>query len=554
MTAQNRVGTTFGSYRLDELIGRGGMGEVYRAYDTTKDRFVALKILSQGPAADPTYRERFRRESQVVARLGEPHIIPIHDWGEVDGVLYLDMRLVEGKDLRAVLKAGGALSPERAVGIIEQVAAALDAAHRDGLVHRDVKPENILLSDNDFAHLVDFGIAQAGDDTRLTQAGTAIGSLAYMAPEMFENTPITPACDIYALTCVLFESLTGQVPHPASTVSSAIKAALFDTPPQVSTVHAGVPTSFDAVIEKGLSADPAHRYGTCRELAQASRAALAEPDQPQAPASPPTIGAEQYEQTQIRVTGPSVVNPVGGQVPPEQAGSGPAGAGFQPGGAPFPPQGTTPYGPSQQYGTPAGPCAAGGYGTGPQGTGPYGARPAPYPTGPYPAGSLPAGSYPSGPQGYPPSSAGRNKSLLIPIAGIIAVVLVGVLGVVAYLLLAKDSGDKGSGTRAQQSTAVVTTTVTPAQDTPAQTTPTVSSPPAGSDPCDNTVGIEVGSPTSCAFAANVRSAYLSAGPKGEARVVTATSPVTGDTYRMSCGPELGIVVCRGGNNAVVHIY
>ena len=550
MTAQNRVGTTFGPYRLDELIGRGGMGEVYRAYDTTKDRFVALKILSQGPAADATYQERFRRESQVVARLGEPHIIPIHDWGEVDGVLYLDMRLVEGKDLRAVLKEDGALSPERAVGIIEQVAAALDAAHRDGLVHRDVKPENILLSDNDFAHLVDFGIAQAGDDTRLTQAGTAIGSLAYMAPEMFENTPITPACDIYALSCVLFESLTGQVPHPASTVSSAIKAALFDAPPRVSTVHAGVPASFDSVIGKGLAADPAQRYGTCRELAQACRTALTEPAAPAAPAAP-TIGAEQYERTQIRVTGPSAVNPVavnpagvnpvGGQMTPVQEGGGPVGVGYPPGGAPFAPQGTTPYGPSQQYGAPlgTGPYGAGGYGTGPQGTGPYGVG---------------QGPYPAGPQGYPPSNAGREKSILVPIVGIVAVALVGVLGVVAYLVLSKDSGDKGSGTKAQQSTAVVTTTVTPTQDTPVQTTPTVSSPPADSDPCDNTVGVELGSPTTCPFAANVRSAYLAAGPKGEARTVTATSPVTGETYRMSCGPDNGIVVCRGGNNAVVHIY
>ena len=178
----------FGHYRLDELIGRGGMGEVYRAYDTAKDRFVALKILSQGQAADPTYRQRFRRESQVVARLGEPHIIPIHDWGEIDGVLY--RHAPGGRQGPARRAAGrGALSPERAVAIVEQVAAALDAAHRDGLVHRDVKPENILLSDNDFAHLVDFGIAHAGDDTRLTQAGSAIGSLAYMAPEMFENTP-----------------------------------------------------------------------------------------------------------------------------------------------------------------------------------------------------------------------------------------------------------------------------------------------------------------------------------------------------------------------------
>ncbi|MBD0020517.1 protein kinase [Gordonia pseudamarae] len=548
MNAHNRVGSSFGPYRLDDLIGRGGMGEVYRAYDTTKDRFVALKILSQGPAADPTYQARFRRESQVVARLGEPHIIPIHDWGEIDGVLYLDMRLVEGKDLRAVLREEGALSPARAVAIVEQVGAALDAAHRDGLVHRDVKPENILLSENDFAHLVDFGIAQAGDDTRLTQAGTAIGSLAYMAPEMFETAPITSACDIYALTCVLFETLTGQVPHPASTVSSAIKAALFDTPPRVGAVNSAVPASFDAVIARGMNSDPLQRYSSGRELARACRAALEATEQAPAlevPDPPTAYPAGQYEQTQIRVTGPSAsgpagpaptggnppgTNPYGAQVPPGPVGT-PIGAGF----APEVRQGTTPYGASGQYG--------GAYGTGPQATGPYG-------QGPHPTG---AQGYPTGAQGYPPGDGGRGRSLLVPIVGIIAVALVGLLAVVAVVLLTKDS-DGDSDTRAEQSTAVVTTTVTPAQDTPATTTPTVTGPPANSSRCDGSVGIEAGTPTSCEFAANVRSAYLASGPKGEARVVTASSPITGSTYRMSCGPENGIVVCRGGNNAVVHIY
>ncbi len=546
----------FGHYRLDELIGRGGMGEVYRAYDTAKDRFVALKILSQGQAADPTYQQRFRRESQVVARLGEPHIIPIHDWGEIDGVLYLDMRLVDGKDLRAVLRDGGALSPERAVAIVEQVAAALDAAHRDGLVHRDVKPENILLSDNDFAHLVDFGIAHAGDDTRLTQAGSAIGSLAYMAPEMFENTPITAACDIYALTCVLFECLTGRVPHPASTVSSAIRAALFDAPPRVSTVKAGVPASFDTVIETGLATAPARRYATGRDLAHACRAALAGPGQVPPPvAAPPGYGAEQYQQTQIRgaalsgpdhsgldhsgpgyfATIPPGSNPFGAQKYPTGPGAGPGTAGF---GSGAPASGTTPYGPSQQFAASQGTGPYGGapYGTGPQGTGPY----------------VPAASpYRTGPQGYRPSGGGRDRNMLIPIIGIIAVALVGLLAVGGFLLLSKGSGD---GSHEGKSTALVTTTVTPTQDTQVQTTTTDPGPPPNTSQCNSDVGVGTGTPTSCGFAVNVRAAYLAAGPKGQARVIVASSPITGDTYRMSCAPEGGIVVCRGGNNAVVHIY
>ncbi len=182
----SRVNTQFGPYRLDELLGRGGMGEVYRAYDTTKDREVALKLLNPGLADDAVYQQRFRRESHAAARLGEPHVIPIHDWGEIDGVLFIDMRLVAGEDLRALLRREHALAPARAVTIIEQVASALDAAHADGLVHRDIKPENILIAQNDFAYLVDFGIAHGSDDTHLTQAGTAIGSIAYMAPELFD--------------------------------------------------------------------------------------------------------------------------------------------------------------------------------------------------------------------------------------------------------------------------------------------------------------------------------------------------------------------------------
>ena len=163
-----RAGSRFGRYELRSLLGRGGMGEVYVAYDTSKDRVVALKLLPPEFARNTGYEQRFRREAHAAARLQEPHVIPIHDWGEHDGVLYIDMRLVEGQDLRRLLVAQGPMPPQRAVAIVGQVASALDAAHAHGLVHRDVKPENILIGARDFAYLVDFGIASDARDVALT--------------------------------------------------------------------------------------------------------------------------------------------------------------------------------------------------------------------------------------------------------------------------------------------------------------------------------------------------------------------------------------------------
>ncbi|HEX7825883.1 MAG TPA: serine/threonine-protein kinase, partial [Mycobacterium sp.] len=160
-------GTPFGRYQLIDLLGRGGMGEVWRAHDTEIDRVVALKMLLPHFAKDPDFDKRFRREARIAARLNDPHVVPIHDVGEIDGRLYVTMRLIDGVDLDALLRTGP-LPPERAVHIIEQIASALHTAHRAGLVHRDVKPSNILLADNDFAYLIDFGIARAADDTGLT--------------------------------------------------------------------------------------------------------------------------------------------------------------------------------------------------------------------------------------------------------------------------------------------------------------------------------------------------------------------------------------------------
>ena len=159
------------------------------------------------------FQQRFRREAHAAAQLNEPHVVPIHTYGEIDGRLFVDMRLIEGRDLQTVL-AAGPLAPERAVRIIEQVAKALHAAHQVGLVHRDVKPSNILVDDNDFAYLIDFGIARAAGETGLTSTGATIGTWSYMAPERFRAATADARADIYALACVLYESLTGQLPFP----------------------------------------------------------------------------------------------------------------------------------------------------------------------------------------------------------------------------------------------------------------------------------------------------------------------------------------------------
>jgi serine/threonine-protein kinase len=268
-----RIGERFGPYELRSLIGAGGMGEVYQAYDTVKDRMVALKLLRPELAVDPSFQERFRRESRTAARLHEPHIVPVHDFGEIGGVLFIDMRLVEGASLKAVLARSGPMNPGRAVAIITQVAAALDAAHAGGLTHRDVKPENLLLTADDFVYLVDFGIAHSGGESGLTSAGSAIGSCAYMAPERFSGGPVGPPADVYSLACVLFECLTGQPPYPTGDLPSLMSAHLLAPPPRPSLAHPGLHPSFDAVILWGMTKDPAGRCPSAGELARAASAA-----------------------------------------------------------------------------------------------------------------------------------------------------------------------------------------------------------------------------------------------------------------------------------------
>ncbi|OBG73842.1 serine/threonine-protein kinase [Mycobacterium sp. E3305] len=267
-------GTPFGRYRLINLLGRGGMGEVWRAYDTVTDRIVALKVLPAHFAADKTFQQRFRREAHSAARLNNPHVVPIHTYGEIDGRLFVDMRLIEGRDLATVL-ASGSMSPARAVHIVEQVAHAVYAAHKIGLVHRDIKPSNILLDENDFAYLIDFGIARVLGETGLTGTDAVVGTLRYMAPERFKVGEADARSDIYALACVLYECLTGGAPFPGDSIEQQLAGHLSAPPPRPS--DSGAPPAFDAVIATGMAKDPAQRYATPVDMARAARDAITVP-------------------------------------------------------------------------------------------------------------------------------------------------------------------------------------------------------------------------------------------------------------------------------------
>ena len=276
--------TLFGSYQLIELLGRGGMGEVWRAYDTVIDRVVALKILPADVSRDDVFQRRFRREAHAIARLNSPHVVPIHTHGEIDGRLFVDMRLIEGRDLQSVLE-GGPLPPVQAVQAIEQVAKALDAAHKVGLLHRDVKPSNILIDDDGYAYLIDFGLAFVADERGLTTTGGVVGTFRYMAPERFKTEeigalPIDARSDVYALACVLYECLTAKHAIGGYTLEQQISNHLVAPPPLPSDTNPGLPRGFDMVIAKGMAKRPADRYDTAVELARAAREAVTTPSSP----------------------------------------------------------------------------------------------------------------------------------------------------------------------------------------------------------------------------------------------------------------------------------
>ncbi len=256
------------------------MGEVWRAHDTVTDRVVAIKVLPAKLSKDEDFQQRFRREAHAAARLETPHVVPIYDYGEIDGRLFVSMRLINGRDLATVL-ADGPLEPARAARIIGQVAEALHAAHGIGLIHRDIKPSNILLDDRDFAYLIDFGIARIADDTRMTKTGNTIGTFAYIAPERLDGRGDEDArVDIYSLACVLYECLAGDPPFGGDTMARLVAAHLNTPPPRPSIARPNVPPQVDEVIATGMAKDPDQRYATTVELADAAHDAITTPLRP----------------------------------------------------------------------------------------------------------------------------------------------------------------------------------------------------------------------------------------------------------------------------------
>src|SRR5215208_191614 len=269
------TGSDFVGYRLEQLVGEGGMGVVYRAYDRRMKRTVALKFVAPTLALDERFRERFLREIELASGFEHPNVVPIHDAGDVDGRLYLAMRYVEGSDLSTLLRSEAPLDPRRAIRICGQVARALDAAHRIGLVHRDVKPSNVLLDAGEHVYLADFGLTRRlVDEGSPPLDGRSLGTPAYVAPEQLEGEPVDGRTDLYSLACLLFECLTGEPPFPHESRLAVAWAHLEDEPPSACARNAALPAAVDDVLSHGLAKDPADRQQSCAALIAATEAAL----------------------------------------------------------------------------------------------------------------------------------------------------------------------------------------------------------------------------------------------------------------------------------------
>jgi tRNA A-37 threonylcarbamoyl transferase component Bud32 len=272
-------GTLVAGYRVESRIGAGGMAMVFRARDEKLGRTVALKILAPALAGDREFRERFDRESRAVAAVDHPHIIPVYAAGEADGVLYLAMRFISGGDLRSIVKREGPLPGDRAISLLSPIAAALDAAHRVGLLHRDVKPANILIDTSpdrpEHPYLSDFGLAKgATSATGLTGTGQFLGTPDYSAPEQISGKPARPQTDQYALACVAYATLTGTHPFGHDESMAVLWAHMYDPPPSLSVRRPDLPAAADSVLARALAKAPEDRYATCGEFTNALRDAL----------------------------------------------------------------------------------------------------------------------------------------------------------------------------------------------------------------------------------------------------------------------------------------
>jgi serine/threonine protein kinase len=280
MSETTRIGTVLAGYRVDSLLGRGGMSVVYLAEHMRLGRKVALKVLATPLAHDDSFRERFVRESQRAAELDHPNVIPIYDAGEIeggdsDGLLYIAMRYVAGHDLRSLLKQEGRLSVGRTLFVLEQVAGALDAAHDRNLIHRDVKPSNILIADpSEHVYLTDFGVAKQTTAPDLTRTGVFVGTVDYAAPEQIEGLTLGPRTDVYALGCVLFECLAGRLPYDREAEVAVMHAHLTLPPPKLSEVRPDLPKELDRVIAKALAKAPDQRFASASDLVDAAHSVV----------------------------------------------------------------------------------------------------------------------------------------------------------------------------------------------------------------------------------------------------------------------------------------
>jgi serine/threonine-protein kinase len=269
VAVETRPGSTFAGYLIVGTVGRGGMGVVYRARELALDRPVALKLIAPELARDPAFRERFLEESRIAASLDHASILPVYAAGEADGELYIATRYVEGTDLRRLLAREQALEPERALKLVGQIAEALDAAHRRGLVHRDVKPGNVLVDTSDHCYLCDFGLTKELADEGTSASDPLAGSLDYLAPEQIRRGDVDGRTDQYALACVFYECLAGSSPFRRETQVETLWAHLHETPPPLADLPA-----LDPVLARALAADPEKRYPSCSAFVEDARSAI----------------------------------------------------------------------------------------------------------------------------------------------------------------------------------------------------------------------------------------------------------------------------------------
>jgi serine/threonine-protein kinase len=266
-------GDVVNGYKIEELLGRGGMSVVYEAVQLSLERRVALKLMSVQRGDEAQFKLRFRREALIQASLAHPRIVTVHDAGEFEGTPYIVMRLIRGSTLKGLI-VDGALDPAQLLNLIGQVAEALDAAHAQNLVHRDIKPQNILVRSGEKAYLADFGLTRLLSDARFTSAGQFVGTVQYIAPEQILGLETTGSADIYALACVLFEGLAGSPPFVRGTEVGVLYAHTNDPAPRLTSLRPELSGAIDAVIERGMAKDPAERYATAVELVEAAQAAL----------------------------------------------------------------------------------------------------------------------------------------------------------------------------------------------------------------------------------------------------------------------------------------